>query len=46
MDRNVLAKGLPPDFFYLGIAAAGSIVLFVLGYLYFKRIEMTFADVI
>jgi len=44
--RNVLVKGLPPDFYYLGIAAAGSIILFALGYFYFKRIEMTFADVI
>jgi len=30
----------------LGIAAAGAIILFVVGYLYFKRIEMTFADVV
>jgi lipopolysaccharide transport system permease protein len=44
--RNVLVKGVSPDFFYLGVAAAGSVVLFILGYLYFKRIEMTFADVI
>jgi len=44
--RNVLVKGLPPDLFYVGIAAAGAIILLVLGYLYFKRIEMTFADVI
>jgi len=43
--RNVLVKGLPPDHFYLGVAAAGAVVLFVLGYLYFKRIEMTFADI-
>lgn len=43
--RNVLVKGLPPDYFYLGVAAAGAVVLFVLGYLYFKRIEMTFADI-
>jgi len=44
--RNVLVKGIPPDFHYLGIAAAGSIILFILCYLYFKRIEMTFADVV
>jgi len=44
--RNVLVKGVPPDFFYLGVATAGSILLFVLGYLYFKRIEMTFADIV
>jgi len=44
--RNVLVKGLSPDFYYLGIAAAGSLILFALCYLYFKRIEMTFADVV
>jgi len=44
--RNILVKGLPPDYFYLGVAAAGAVVLFVLGYLYFKRIEMTFADMV
>lgn len=44
--RNILVKGLPPDYFYLGVAAAGAVVLFVLGYLYFKRIEMTFADIV
>ncbi len=44
--RNVLVKGLPADLSYLGIAAAGSVVLFILGYLYFKRIEMTFADIV
>lgn len=44
--RNVLVKGISPDLFYLGIAAGGSVVLFILGYWYFKRIEMTFADVI
>jgi len=44
--RNILVKGLPPDYFYLVIAAAGAVLLFVLGYLYFKRIEMTFADIV
>ena len=44
--RNILVKGLPPDYFYLGVAAAGAVVLFILGYLYFKRIEMTFADIV
>src|SRR4030042_3516585 len=44
--RNVLVKGTAPDGFYLGIAAAGAVLLFVLGYWYFKRIEMTLADVV
>ncbi|MFC1848230.1 ABC transporter permease [Chloroflexota bacterium] len=44
--RNILVKGSPPDLFYLGIAAAGSFFLFVLGYIYFKRIEMSIADII
>lgn len=44
--RNVLVKGIAPDGLYVGVAAAGAVLLFVLGYLYFKRIEMTFADVL
>jgi lipopolysaccharide transport system permease protein len=44
--RNVLVKGMAPDGFYMGIAAAGAVLLFVLGYWYFKRIEMTLADVV
>ena len=44
--RNVLIEGKLPDFYYLGIAAAVAVILFFLCHLYFKRIEMTFADVI
>lgn len=44
--RSVIVKGIPPSLEYLGIAAAGSVVLLILCYLYFKRIEMTFADVV
>lgn len=44
--RNVLVKGVAPQLSYVGIAAAGAVLLFVLGYFYFKRIEMNFADVI
>ena len=44
--RNVLIEGLPPNFYHIGIAAGVAVILFFLGYYYFKRIEMTFADVI
>jgi len=44
--RTVLIQGLPPDYHYLGIAAVGSVVLLIVSYLYFKRVEMTFADVL
>jgi lipopolysaccharide transport system permease protein len=44
--RNALVKGTAPDGFYMGVAAAGAVFLFIVGYLYFKRIEMTFADVV
>ena len=44
--RNALVKGIAPDAFYMGVAASGAVLLFILGYFYFKRIEMTFADVI
>lgn len=44
--RNVLVKGIGPEGLYVGVAAAGAVFLLIVGYLYFKRIEMTFADVI
>jgi lipopolysaccharide transport system permease protein len=44
--RNVLVKGIGPEGLYVGVAAAGAVFLFIVGYIYFKRIEMTFADVI
>ena len=44
--RNALVKGVAPEGFYMGIAAAGAVLLFVAGYVYFKRIEMTLADVV
>ena len=44
--RRVTLEGVGADLGYLGIAAGGSIVLFLLGYLYFKRVEMEFADVV
>ncbi len=44
--RKVLIQGYPPDFYYLSIAAGVSVVLFFLSYWYFKKVEMTFADII
>lgn len=44
--RSVLGKGIPPDSFGLGLAAVMSVMLFFFGYRYFKKIEMSFADVI
>ncbi|RKX42267.1 MAG: ABC transporter permease, partial [Thermotogae bacterium] len=44
--RSVLVKGIAPTDYYLAIAAAGAVVLFLLCYFYFKRIEMEFADVV
>lgn len=44
--RKVLLHGSAPDFYYLGIAAVISMVLFVSSYYYFKKVEMTFADII
>lgn len=44
--RTILVKGQPPGFHYTGAAAGVSLLLLVLGYLYFKRIEMNVADVV
>ena len=43
--RDVLVKGSGPNLFYVEMAAMGAVLLFVTGYFYFKRIEMSFADV-
>lgn len=44
--RNIFIKGIPPDFYYLGLAAMVAVVLFSFSYFYFKRLELTFADVV
>lgn len=44
--RRVILKGLPPDFFYLGIAFLSAAILFFAAYSYFKYVEMNFADII
>lgn len=44
--RAVLLQGQPPDLQYLGIALAMAALFFVTGYIFFKRVEMNFADVI
>lgn len=44
--RTVILTGTSPNLNYLGIAAGGAVLLFIFGYLYFKRIEMQFADVV
>ena len=44
--RKVLLHGIAPDLFYLGIASITTITIFLLSYRFFKKIEMSFADVI
>ena len=44
--RRIIVKGLPPETFALSLAIIISIIVFFLGYRYFKKIEMSFADVI
>lgn len=44
--RMVMLEGLPPDLNYLGFSALFSIILCVLAYVYFKRIEMAMSDII
>jgi ABC-type polysaccharide/polyol phosphate export permease len=44
--RRAILHGQAPDWSALAVAAAGTLVLFVFGYAYFKRKEMTFADII
>jgi lipopolysaccharide transport system permease protein len=44
--RRVLLMGLEPDLRSLGISALVSIILLAVGYVYFKRVEATVADII
>jgi lipopolysaccharide transport system permease protein len=44
--RQVVISGGAPSFSLLALAAAVSIVLFAVGYVYFKRVEATVADII
>ncbi len=44
--RDVILEGVPPNFTDLGLAAAMSIVLFVVAYYVFKRLEVLFNDLI
>jgi lipopolysaccharide transport system permease protein len=44
--RKTILHGQPPELFGLGIGAAVALVTFLLSYVYFKRSEMQFADVI
>lgn len=44
--RRVILQGLSPDWVHLGIAAAISFAVMILGHMYFKRAERSFADFI
>ena len=44
--RNVVLEGVPPNYTDLGIAAAVSIILFIVAYIIFKRLEVLFNDLI
>ncbi len=44
--RRILIAGRPPQWQFLGMAAGVSLLVFLLGYGYFKRMEEKFADII
>jgi len=44
--RNAILDKTHPDFFYLGIAFLISTVTLILSYIYFKKAEISFSDVI
>jgi lipopolysaccharide transport system permease protein len=44
--RQVMLRGAPPNLKLLAIAAAGSFLLLIASYVYFKHIESTVADII
>jgi len=44
--RQIILYGQPPSWNYLGISAVEAVVMLILGYLVFKRLEISFADII
>lgn len=44
--RRVVLQGQPPDPTYLAIAAAMALVVFLVAFVYFKRVEMAMSDII
>jgi homopolymeric O-antigen transport system permease protein len=44
--KSVLARGVAPDWGYLGISIGGTVVLTFFGYRFFKRRERMFAEVV
>jgi ABC-type polysaccharide/polyol phosphate export permease len=44
--RAVILRGEWPNWTYLALAAAISLILFSTGYIYFKKVEWQFADII
>jgi len=44
--RSVTIHGILPNMWYLGLSAVISLVIFLSGYLYFKKVEWMFSDLI
>jgi lipopolysaccharide transport system permease protein len=44
--RDVILEGVPPNYTDLGIAAVISVILFIVAYIIFKRLEVLFNDLI
>lgn len=44
--RRVILDGQPPTWSYLGLSAAMALAVFFIGYRVFKRLEVSFADII
>ena len=43
--RQVVLEGTPPHFAYLAVSAGIAVILLLLAYIYFKRLEMMMADI-
>ena len=44
--RRVILHGIPPDFHFLSIAVFVTLIILILSYRFFKRVEMNFADIV
>ena len=44
--RQIILYGQPPTWTYLAISGVEAVIIFLLGYLIFKKLEVSFADII
>ena len=44
--RKILLQGQPPNFYYLSSSAIAGVILIIIGYWFYKKVDKRFADII